>query len=465
MNGTDLLRALGHIDETIIEKNAQPPQRRKFSLRKWQFAAACIALSACIGITFLLTQPQLPAPEPWQSQHIIHTDSVPSVPQVGILGSPDADSSKVPAPPTFRFDFFQLIVTAKLISVLPDTYMQLQPVAASNPQPYRVLHLEVLGVISGVGIPQTIYYLMPQSLVVDLEQYDIFLLSMSDFGCENIVLLNTTQQRVESFELLFYSGSDYPELGNFIAFTDGKFDERLWQTKSWHYGYQFGKYLLDKQSDELVVQRGKSLRYSTRKIQEKISQTYQNCTPPRVQRYNFQSVAAQEVLEYVKPFENGVFVSKRTGSQITFYRYINGCPTNEYIRIDLQTEEITYSEYRFNQEDLKQLANLADILQQVQSPAVATPPHLDTAGKTLLTYGACGWYHKTDTGVYGIVKTVWTYKDGADWYTHYYDDEYRLYQIDAEGQIISRDDLLALIGTNPNIYLGEYGLPIHVPYY
>ena len=40
---------------------------------------------------------------------------------------------------------------------------------------------------------------------------------------------------------------------------------------------------------------------------------------------------------------------------MAFRRYINGCQTEETIRIDLLTEDVTYSEVRYAEENMTQI--------------------------------------------------------------------------------------------------------------
>jgi hypothetical protein len=75
---------------------------------------------------------------------------------------------------------------------------------------------------------------------------------------------------------------------------------------------------------------------------------------------------------------------------------------------------------------------------------------------------AVGWYEKTDSGVYSIVRIAWQF---WEWYEYehytavleYYDETFIL--LDETGDhIISREELTELIGQNRNIYYGEYGV-------
>ena len=55
--------------------------------------------------------------------------------------------------------------------------------------------------------------------------------------------VNGTDNVIETLPLTVFeaSGEVY---GNILAFTDGVFDESLWQNENWLFGYQFLKYYL-----------------------------------------------------------------------------------------------------------------------------------------------------------------------------------------------------------------------------
>ena len=182
---------------------------------------------------------------------------------------------------------------------------------------------------------------------------------MSQIGVENYVLKNATQNRMESFELpMFADYQDNPELGNIIAFTDGIFDESLWQNETWRYGYQFASYYLDNpEAGNLVVFRGDSESTVIAAIKEQFDEWHPaGYQEPSVSTVDFTTQAAKDALEYVKPFANGVFsqtyLPYNGSGELIFRRYINGCQTEETIRIDLLTEEVTYSEVRYTKEDM-----------------------------------------------------------------------------------------------------------------
>ena len=382
-------------------------------------------------------------------------------------GQPDA------VPPAFQFSH-GIAIKAKVVKNYPDTYYKLDVRSEYYPTAYRLIQMETVEVINGNNVPQQFLYLIPEYVYVDMSVYDSLFISMSQLGAENYVLRNGTQNKVEFFELpIFADYQDHPELGNIIAFSDGIFDESLWQNYTWLYGYQFGSYYLDHpEYSDLVVARGDSestVRFAIQQQYEKWGGS--NYQAPSVITLNFKTQAAKDAIEYVKPFANGVFSQFYSpysqNGELIFRRYINGCQTEETIKIDLLTEEVTYSEVRYTKEDLQQIENISVHLSKKATEygkQLPTPPHTNPEGKELLCLNLYAWYVKVDGKMYGVIKTAWIYQEKEDWYIQYYDDSYILYDMTASTATdIARDDLIKIVGTR-NVYTGEYGVGIVMPY-
>ena len=389
---------------------------------------------------------------------------------VGSSGSISGGESA--APPAFQFSY-GIAVKAKVVKNYPDIYYKLDVSSEYRPVAYRLIQMETVEVINGENVPQYFLYLIPEYVYVDMSVYDSLLISMSQLGAENYVLQNGTQNQMESFELpIFADYQDSPELGNIIAFSDGIFDESLWQNDTWLYGYQFASYYLDNpENSDLVVARGDSDSVVISEIKRQYEEWRGiNYQIPSVVTLNFKTQEAKDAIEYVKPFANGVFsqwYSPYYGNgELIFRRYINGCQTEETVRIDLLTEEVTYSEVRYTEEDMEQIENIsAHLLEKAIAyfGQLPIPPHTDPEGKELLCLNLYAWYAKVEGKVYGVIKTSWRYKEKDNYFIQYYDDAYTLYDMSAgTATDISRDDLVAIIGTR-NVYMGEYGIGIEMP--
>jgi len=266
---------------------------------------------------------------------------------------------------------------------------------------------------------------------------------------------------------------DYPALGNIIAFTDGIFDETLWQTESWHFGYQFAAHHLDDPEDSyLLVRRGISENDVAARIKEQIEEDKlfwaERYREPRVHTLAFSSPEAKEALEFVAPFKNGVFAQSlapyASSPYITFRRYINGCKTEETVTIDLESETVTYSDIRYTKEDMAQMENISAQLAlkaEEYSKKLPKPPHMDPSGKQLLHLWMEARYHKIDGKLYGVIQTFWEYGYEHDYYKDFHDYSYTLYDMSKSTAVIIEPEKLAKIIGENNVALIRYGEDIH----
>lgn len=370
--------------------------------------------------------------------------------------NPSAGSQAEAAPPIFEFQHGHIHVVAKAVEEL-GTYETLNEYGSTHTGKYRLFRLEVIEPLQS-GLEGPFYYLLPAHLKGDLTQYDALLISMTQRP-KNFVL--QSEGNLTVFDYLFGDPHDAPELGNLIAFTNGIFDESLWQDRSWLYGYQFGKRDLDENDDRLLISRGSSLEEALKRRQDQIDEWGEWAKFAQVRQYNFQTETAQQLMTYLHPFENGVFVPEQILPDYHIRRYINGCPTNEWYAIDYESEEVTSSKWRFEEEDFDKLPDIATYISNLDLTQVE-PQHTDTSGKVLIYNTAVGWYEKTEERVYSIIRIAWRYFDQNDSYLEYYDETFIL--LDETGDhIISREKLIGLIGENRNIDQGEYGVGIVMP--
>ncbi len=370
-------------------------------------------------------------------------------------------SSESSSPPAFQFPVWGAIVKARVVESYEATYQKLEASPDVTTGKYRILKMETEQVLRGKNIPTYFLYLLPSHLYVDMSVYDTLLISMRQIGTENYVIVNKTQNQLEVLSLpLFADYQEQPELGSIIAFTDGIFDESLWQTPSWIYGYQFARIYLDEGGKNLVVSRGCTIEDTLAKITERIGSYNASSKEYTLITLSFTSGEARAALEYVKPFENGVFYQTiENGTHVVFRRYINGCQTEETVKIDLSTETVTYSEVKYTKSDLENIENLSHHILEMASQyenEMPAPPHLDTQNKDLCFFSLYGWYVKVNGKVYGIIKTTWQYTDINNYC--YYDDSYTLYMPSIGARIVSRDVLVDIVGPSRYIYSLEYGV-------
>ncbi len=377
-------------------------------------------------------------------------------------GSLSSSSSADSAPPAFRFEMGYIAVVAKAIEELPSVYQTLNEYGSIYTYRYRVFKFEVIDPLDS-GFGGTFYYALPEHLKGDLTKYDTLLVSMDQRG-NNFIMLNTETNELTSFSTMFCAPYNTPELGNIIAFTDNVFDESLWQDESWLYGYQFARYQLEQGEgyDDMLVYRGSTLEDALnmrKSIKEDWGVWDKSAT---VNMYDFKTDAAKEAMAFVHPFENGVFVPLNNFTGLKYYRYIGGCPTNEWIWIkNLDTEEVERSEYSFADGDFENLPDIAAYIDSLDLTSIK-PQHTNISGKKLLSNSAIGWYEKTEDGVYSIVKISWRHSKDGDYSEQYYDETFIILD-DTGARVVSREELIDMIGDNQNIYYDEYGVGIEMP--
>ncbi len=484
-----LQNSIGHIDEKYI---LEAKRKKAVFFKRFGLVAACLLLAAVL----LPLSLYLAAPPSEVSENSF--EELPPIDYTPIIFDPIASPEQLTGsplahiinpsglggpgeePPSMEFSFSGIIVKAELVNVLPDTYCILDFSSYHKPLEYIILQFRTTDVLSGKNVPTDFYYILPKFLEADFSRYDFFIISMSQFGFEDYVLKNVTDNVIETLPLTVFdaSGEVY---GNILPFTDGVFDESLWQNENWLFGYQFLKYYLDNpdyRSSSMAVKRGCDEQYTGDRIKEEIDKIKEyrgeKYEEPLVRSLEFASEDINNVLAYVKPFENGVFSHTYNYPYITYKRFINGCETGEYIRINIREETVdAYSDVKYELSDLSGVENISaqiEILAEQYKETHPLPPHIsDTEDKKLGSLFLYGWYTKTADGVYGIVKNVWkyygnVYADGYEYLAEYYDESFIIYDTSAgTARAVTREELISIIGESRHIYSGEYGKAQEVP--
>lgn len=363
----------------------------------------------------------------------------------------------------------KFIVKAKVVSVYDDEYYDMENGSRDyESTPYRLVKMEVLEAINTENMPQYFLFLVPTKFYTDMSVYDSLLLSMCQRGAANYVLKNVTQNQVETFDLPVFASEiikdKYFDFGNIIAFRDGVFDETLWQTESWAFGYEFGKAYLDDPQDDgrSVVKRGDTVEAVIAKINQKIAKSDKAQALKVLDFQVLQTQEAKDVIEFVKPFANGFFTQKLNyvgdgKGWVIFRRYINGCETDETIRIDLATEKVTYSDVRYTKENIESMedisVHLANMAEEYSASFPATP-HItpeQLEGYDLVCLKLTAWYVKVDDKLYGVIQTYWRYSYYDPYYNelgYAYDASYILFDMSAgTATNMERENLVEIVGT------------------
>ena len=350
-------------------------------------------------------------------------------------------------PPKFEFPTYDVIVQARAVESYDSIYQKLSANPNYTPLQYRIIKMETQDVIRGENIPTEFLYLIPNDLFVDFTAYDTLLIAMKQIGvADYYTIINKTQGTVEALPLpLFADYQSSPELGSIIAFTDGIFDESLWQTDSWLYGYQFARLYLNEEASRLVVKRGCTMEYAIEKILNNIADSYYKTEDSYI-TLDFTTQQAINALNYVKPFENGVFSQEFFNSSVIFRRYINGCQTDETVEINLETEKVTYSNKKYTKADLEAIESIADHVYEKAELYKTTPPQpfkFDTDDKELIFLSVFGRYEKIGKKTYGIIKITWQYEE-EPYGALCQDEAYIIYFGGTEARLVTNDELESL---------------------
>ena len=481
------LELMSLLPEDLLAQADKRPAKRRM---RWPAVAACVAvlLSAVLIPLFVSESPGNPGVSHGESASS-HPDeeSRPAFPDLPpmvtvsdtlsgnsllfVEGSSADVSGGASAPPRFEFPTSgQCVVKAVLKEVLPDLYRPLNVYHGYRPTTYRLLLFETKEVFRGENVPSTFLYRLPSNLTGEFDRYDCFFLSMEQVGLPGYTTVNTTDLAVEKLPLpLFEATIGEPELGAVIAFTDGVFDESLWQEKSWLYGYQFGRHMLDEQDPDLVVQRGYTEEDTAAAILQEIEQWHMPVEKVlQVSDLEGDTFAAVEELLSA---DKDLYAHSVWSSGVTFTRFIDGCQTEEWVQVNFETGEITYSEVCYTPSDLQTMPAIAmyvDTLADAYKEQFPSPPHVEATGKFLCSLSVYAWYAKAGDTAYGICKTTWVYFEEGDFDAgkssyYYFDEVYLLFTADGYREA-TREELIDLFGENVrNLLRYPLGEPYEAP--
>lgn len=450
MKGDELLDILEHIDPALIRRADGKP---KAPWLRWTALAACLALVIGLGTLFLPQQEpkatRTPLPLMDLVNHSVNPEKITGVQVLGspVSGSPGSSSGTQGCPPVFDYQY-NLMVEARVLEVLPDVYTD----ALWPGWKYRVLRMQTLEAVVGHNFPKEFYLRLDSRISTDLGQFDSLIFSLTQAGIEDYLMVNQTTRTTEAFTLIFdMQSSRWSMYNTAIGFSDGELDPALWDLPGWDLGSYYEQKILEGTTYTAIpVQAGTS----PEKAKEKIARYAAN--KPALQNLQVKTQAdfpEDDVFDYVKPFDNGVFAQEYDDAGCVEYtRLINGFHTTERITVYGGTV-YRYGE-AFTQEDLSALPNLGGFIAELNLEHIQQPNADLYRDKqvSLLRQGAAGLYAKVDGTVYGIVKVTWRYVQSGIYDTtipEFYDTLY--YLVDADGTIhlTSWEELRKLIGDDP----------------
>lgn len=371
----------------------------------------------------------------------------------------DGGSANEQAPP---YVLFGMGITAmgRVTEVSPDIYARLGASAAE--WRYRVAVIEITEAVYGKNLPDKLYIMIPSFLDANaLLKYDEIMFSFRQKGFENYVLANETQKRAEAFSMMFETIPGYAEF-SFVPFTDGVFDISLWREKGWKNYFYEEKYMLNfftgsTEYPEYLIKIGYTVEQAKESVLNYLSDMYHMPLGEVLYNEIFDYTEARTVIEYCKPFENGIFSQKayvQNGSAIFFERFIYGFATNEMIRISETAGDVTYYGEKFTEEEIEKLPNIADFFENTDIDSLS-PMHTDITDKlTVSKPMIAGKYIKHDGKIYSVARIGWKIEDDRNWYCN--DNTYFLIAEDGSATLIEREELRTLVGNDDFITSFKY---------
>lgn len=359
-------------------------------------------------------------------------------------------------------------VTARFAEVLPDTYTFYDDWRQVG---FRLIRMEVITVLVGTDLPSEFLFIVPKGYMTDYSLFDKFVFEdIAQYGYEYSVVYNKTQGCAEQLEMFLfgYRNVEFSSLGTGITAFDseGRFDMRLWESTN--------RWKISTRSEVEYYGADYFQTYTLQAAEEKArSSERKGYSPFYVHSLADVNGEAADALNYIKSFENGLYVPTLSGMklylspeiQLGFRRYINGFATNEYGMI--YEDEVIWSKARFSKEDEQKLPNLQTAVTAVISELEAgkiKPSHIQNVNQEKMRgSGVFGWYAKTAKGIIGVVRVTWLYVDtDLRYYSDglYFDDAYYIVEYGSEECVpIDRDALLDKIGADYEksyIFDGKY---------
>ena len=497
------IKAVGDIDDELLERyddieKALVPTKRRSHLTKIIAIAACLCIiTASVFAVLQFTGRDTPpsysgvptesgdiptqngiSGESGEASQTVHPES--SVPDnsppafndsiiassepmwfnpstsAGIQGNGQAEEM----PPPYVLFGYGMTAMGRVKQILPDTYTRVG--ASAVEKRYRIVIMEITEAIYGSNIPNEIYIMVPSYLNVEaLSEYDEILFAFKQKGFENYVLANETLKRAEAFPLMFETISAYSDFC-FAPFTDGVFDISLWREKGFSNWFYDEKRLIEFfiDTNEYLFKIGDTVEQAKQRVLNYLNDMYH--TPPldRVLYSDiFSSDAAKKVLEYCKPYKNGIFAQDaivQNGSAIFYQRYIYGFPTNEVIRIREADGSATYYGEAFSEVEIEHLPNIADFFASRDINSLSPAHTAITDNHTVSSPMISGKYIKYGGKIYSVARVAWKIVDDRNWYC--LDDTYFLISEDGSASIIDREELRTLTGDDEFVTTFEYNV-------
>ncbi len=428
MKGRDIFDSIGELSDDVIEKNKT--YRKKYFKRNKIIVAVAACLVLAVGIGFLIPYIKNDKPVfPGFSFLDPIPSNEPTAPRYSdgtvITGVSDKGREEYSLGNLLYKYSDGISVCVKVKEVLPDVYRTFDEYLLRE---YKMYRMEVIDPLS-YGIDGEFWYGMPVLVNVDLKAYDTLIITYGSY-IHDQAMKNCSTNVVEAFDATTYW--DGVSAGSIVAFNDGVYDPGLWEkmTEQLHVDL-----VVTDLYEKAMIKKGMTLEEAIDIYKEEEAK---NRTEERIAFYrdmhidDYKTEEEKEVKEYVKQFKNGIFrveqlVIGQYGLETRYTRYINGCPTNEYIDVIEKTGEVEYPEFRFEKEDMQDLPDIAGYLEKADLDELATDGHEDPAEARGQVNTANCVYEKAESGVYGVIYTSHVYFYTDQFVDMTYTEDYRTY--------------------------------------
>ena len=479
MKQNDIFSALSFVDDELTARAHKTMQgehkyKKIAAWKRWSRVAACVCLVLAGALLFpLFEKPPVVdfidhSVAPWENLWVPGDE-------LSVENHVSGGSEAEMAPATLAYKR-GLGVVAKVIEILPDVYVNAAS-SSSTASKYHIIKLEILEELYGENIPKELYFRLYAHLDPSLDEYEYIVIGgLKQVGFEDYAMINLTQKRAESFTLMFECSS-FSDRGAILPFKDGVFSLEHWKKDGWLNWFRGGWENLTVGSfcfgdEDFPAWEGCTLEETKQAIEalRDPEKYYNSVTFDRVRTNEiFATDAQKEVLDYVKPYENGLFAQSAycNSGAVWFIRNVGGFLTNEKIRMT-DEGEIEYLGERFTQEDLASIQDLGAFVSALDLNAL-DPPH--TPGHEqmeIVTRYFKAKYIKHNGVVYGIVRIVWTLKQSGESQrdTLYYEDDlYYLIMPDGTCQTVEVDELTEYIGDDSIVVKMDYGVGYYRGFY
>ena len=340
---------------------------------------------------------------------------------------------------------------------------------------YRVARLKIVDLIRGSGHPEEIFLRFPYYSSDVFNGYDSFIMSLTQVGVENYLMLNETEAELSYFPNMFeVTCVNDLGYGSVIAFNNGAIDTSFFDRVT-HFNNREN---LSSMLDTPQKYDYPAGRYSTlNEVKENIGSLVSKWDEENYREYAikpfydyytaediFVSEEAKEVQRYINSKENDftqIIAINNDRVVAIFERLINGFPTKEIITVNGYTGNVgnvVGNGVNYSREDVISAPDIGKAIANINLNELV-PPHVSESEKDAYKFvNVKGFYRLINGETYGIVRVVWFFPYPVEDLNGYHVDHmYIMFDKNGNASTIEKDALKELIGKDTIVDgLGSY---------